>query len=143
MIDARFIEAKRRAAKYPQCLSLVNILRSCDAQTGHRRRRQHHRGEKPENDDLEFSRDAVPLMSKSLFTAPSPQSQPIRPSAVSPPTRNERQAPVKTSTTMDSLEQATLNLSIQEESQFAKPARQRGRNRGRSNVSKTSSPQRT
>ena len=151
MIDTRFIEAKRRAAKYSPSLSDANI-RSGDVQhqtTGHRGRRRPHRNtenKQPENEDLEFSRDAVPLMNKTLFTAPSPQVQPVRPTAATLPQQQPQHQPKsdnrtnKVSNPVESLEHATANLSLRDGDQPPKQGRQRGRNRRRSNVSKTSLP---
>ena len=88
---------------------------------------------------------------KTLFTAPSPQTQFARPqpvATVTHPRKDENKSQnkaniMKPQTAMESLEATASNLSIRDGSQSPKQGRHRGRNRGRSNVSKNSSPQRT
>jgi hypothetical protein len=89
-------------------------------------------------------------MGKSVFTTPSssPQVQLVRPPALTLPQPFEPRSDSKgttaqVTTATESLEQAASNLSLHDGNRSPKQGKQRGRHRGRSNVSKGSSPQRT
>ena len=108
------------------------------------------------NEDLEFSRDLTPMREVTISPRLSPQMQSSRPptQAVSILSNDksggqqQRTAAPRQPATVETLEAATANMSIREDTQHpqqhatGKQGRQRGRNRGRSNMSKNSSPQR-
>lgn len=165
MIDARFIEAKRRAAKYVHSWfgECVLICRNTvDGAPGGRRRRQSHRGgdrgggnatatpatRPPDahNENINRATDTVPRFESLGPPRLSPHVQPFVP--ISMLQKDGHSAPtatpvIKPVTPMQSLEEETARLSVRDESQSPKHGRQRRRNRGKSNMSKHSSPQRT
>lgn len=167
MIDARFIEAKRRAAKYFTRLGWGMGL-TCrntgdgPGAGGNRRRRHSHKGgatvssttptaRAPDAHNEHVTHGAGEALPRSdpiglqRLSPHIPSAQPFTPLSVlqkdghgGPPATSV----IKLSPPMQSLEENTARLSIRDEPQSPKQGRQRGRNRGRSNMSKHSSPQR-
>lgn len=98
---------------------------------------------------MNVKKDKSPRLSNHVQPRMSPQSQPAKPADTVTIAQKDGQGGrsitsiVKPTIPMESLETATSNLSILEDIQSPKQGRQRHRNRGRSNMSKHSSPQRT
>jgi hypothetical protein len=102
----------------------------------------------PPNENIEVPKGTSPRLGNSLLPRMSPQTQPAKPADAVPIAQEHGQnghtvGPVRPPISMESLETAASNLSIRDDMPPPKQTRQRGRNRGRSNVSKPSSPQRT